>query len=458
MRCWFHFTFMAAVAILLLLPAACAPHSVVMGPAIRDVAELPQDLEPFAARIGADSRLVPKARQGALYNHYLEKRFGPWSWGVTHRGPDKIFWGLRKYRDRLGYGENKRPRPPSWMAELVTMADPDRFPSQARRAITVRNTSLRLMPTIRPFFRDFALAGEGYPFDYFQESSVWAGTPVFVSHVSLDGAWFMTETSFAWGWVPADDLAWVDEEFVQAYSGKAHAALLRDETVLTGEDGRFRIRSHVGAVFPLSAQNAPDENGYRVLVPAADADRNAVLRTALLSRQDAVIMPLPLTAGNAAKVGNALMGRTYGWGGLYEDRDCSSTLKDMFTPFGLWLPRNSAQQAAYGTQTDISGLGSRPKEEAILARAKPFMTLLRKPGHIMLYVGEHDGRAVIFHNMWGVRTRDWLGRAGRRIVGKAVVTTLQPGRELWEYDSRGDILSHLLFMTTLGAPPVEEQQ
>ena len=58
------------------------------------------------------------------------------------------------------------------------------------------------------------------------------------------------------------------------------------------------------------------------------------------------------------------------------------------------------------------------------------MSLLWRKGHIMLYIGELNDRALIFHNIWGLKTRDFRGREGRKIIGKAVITTLCPGAEL----------------------------
>ena len=38
----------------------------------------------------------------------------------------------------------------------------------------------------------------------------------------------------------------------------------------------------------------------------------------------------------------------YGYGGLYDNRDCSAMTRDLFAPFGLYLPRNSSEQARGG--------------------------------------------------------------------------------------------------------------
>jgi hypothetical protein len=68
----------------------------------------------------------------------------------------------------------------------------------------------------------------------------------------------------------------------------------------------------------------------------------------------------------------------------------------------------------------------------------------------MLYIGQQDGRALIFHNIWGVRTKDLQGREGRKIIGQAVITTLQPGQELRDIDSAaGSLLDNISAMNIL---------
>ena len=68
----------------------------------------------------------------------------------------------------------------------------------------------------------------------------------------------------------------------------------------------------------------------------------------------------------------------------------------------------------------------------------------------MLYIGSKDGRALIFHNVWGIRTKDLAGREGRKIIGQAVITTLQPGRELRDIDSAaGSLLDNIAAMNIL---------
>jgi hypothetical protein len=127
--------------------------------------------------------------------------------------------------------------------------------------------------------------------------------------------------------------------------------------------------------------------------------------------------------------------------------------RDFFAVFGIWLPRHSEDQVKeVGVYTDLGGLKPEQKERLILEKGIPYLTILWRKGHVMLYIGEQNGRALIFHNIWGIRTRDLRGREGRKIIGQAVITTLQPGRELRTFDAQaGDLLAGISGMSILAA-------
>ena len=49
-------------------------------------------------------------------------------------------------------------------------------------------------------------------------------------------------------------------------------------------------------------------------------------------------------------------------GGLYNNRDCSSMIKDLYSPFGIWFPRNSKSQATnIGRLKNISHMSDKKK-------------------------------------------------------------------------------------------------
>ncbi len=132
-----------------------------------------------------------------------------------------------------------------------------------------------------------------------------------------------------------------------------------------------------------------------------------------------------------------------GWGGLYENRDCSALIQDLFAGFGIPLPRNSGDQAESGNFISLKGLSGQEKQNLIREQAVPLLTLLYMPGHIMLYLG-HDpvsDSAVICHAMWGVTTRPlFTNGTGRRIGGRTVITTLTPGKKLFPRVRPGNLL------------------
>jgi hypothetical protein len=143
-----------------------------------------------------------------------------------------------------------------------------------------------------------------------------------------------------------------------------------------------------------------------VLYPEPGPGGLAVVRSVALGTDSVAPMPLPATPRQIAAVADRMMGQTYGWGGIDDKRDCSSMVRDLFAPFGIYLPRNSSSQAKSGPSMSLEGLTPAQKEEAILSRGVPFATLVWMPGHIMLYVGSFGG---VVDTTGGLRTEDTEG-------------------------------------------------
>jgi len=146
-----------------------------------------------------------------------------------------------------------------------------------------------------------------------------------------------------------------------------------------------------------------------------------------------------------------LLGQPYGWGGLFGWRDCSATLRDLMAPFGLWLPRNSGDQAQAGARfIELAELSPAEKEERIQALGVPWLSLLWLPGHIMLYVGAPQGQALVLHSAWGLKTwRPFIGE-GRALIARTVITSLEPGKEL--ADRQGSLLERVEGLVPLVPP------
>ena len=277
--------------------------------------------------------------------------------------------------------------PASELEAVIANAQLDKYPSQAVRAIAVRNTSLRALPSFDPFFHDFRQAGEGYPFDYNQDSAVWAGTSLLLSHVSLDGRFVAAESPYTCGWVDPRDIAYVDDDFIGSYRSHNLAAILRDRTPIASDGAGFLFPGRVGMLLPVETTS---DSETTLLVPVTDENRRAKLARAAVSTWDVDPVPIPFSGKELAAVINEIVGQPYGWGGLGGYRDCSSTLLDVFLPFGLPLPRNSSQQADTGKKASVAELTAAEKRDRIRAGAAPFRTILNLPGHVMLYQGTFE--------------------------------------------------------------------
>jgi cell wall-associated NlpC family hydrolase len=439
-------TLLAILLLVVLTGCAAVP------PGIADLARYPQDAMAYLPADTAEVHLMPAEVQAELDASYNRRFFRPWRQERASLPAADAFWGVASYGGRQGYAENLQPLSKERWQQLVASLQMDSYPSLARPAITVRSTACRVFPTQRPFFFDPARAGEGYPFDYFQNSALWAGTPLLVTHVSADGAWWFAEAAHVAGWLPAQDLAWAEEPFRATYQTGTYAALLRDEVTLRDAVGNFLTQAHLGAIFPIAAQ---DEAGLSLLIPVRSADGTALASLAPVTPAVAAIKPLPLQPGRVAALANRLLGQLYGWGGLYENRDCSATMRDLFAPFGIWLPRNSSEQAKRGgTFHDLAALDATEKRNLLLRQGVPFATLVWLKGHIGLYLGPapDSGEPLLLHNLWGVRTTSWSGREGRALVGRLAVTTLRPGEERPDV-AAGRFVERILGMTVL--PGVE---
>ncbi|MGZ3597171.1 MAG: NlpC/P60 family N-terminal domain-containing protein [Syntrophales bacterium] len=435
---------------LILLTSACAgaPET------IRDIRDLKQDNLFYIDKAVADRGLLNAADQRKMDANYDSMFFSPWHRLKAYYPKETVEAGLKKYRDNPGYGENRRKHDMSWIRGLAANAHLENYPNACFAAITIDNSDLRVLPTHKPRFYE-ANTDQGYPFDSLQESSVAANTPVFISHMTKDKAWVLAETPYAVGWISARNIARVDANFVKAWETGQYAVIIKDKIPIYDEGGRFLFKVPLGSVFPELGEDAKN---IKLLVAVTDQGGNAFMKSTVVSKDAAAAKPLRLTTFNIAKMANELINESYGWGGLYQNRDCSAMVKDLFAPFGLWLPRHSADQAKDGgTFIDLQRLSPQEKEAMILKQGIPYLTLIWRRGHIMLYIGSYEGRVLVFHNMWGVRTKDFLGRETRKIVGHAAITTLHPGIEFQDSENPEiGYLNGILGMTLLVNPEMQE--
>jgi cell wall-associated NlpC family hydrolase len=406
---------------------------------IKDIADLRQDHAVYLSDSSMVKNLMALEDQSQLDEDYNIIYFSVWH----QRQPfyalsDRVHLDFIKFGENPGFGENKLKHSKDWLKRLKQNASLNNYPNAGHAAITTRNTSLRSLPTQRPHFSSSQGDSAGWPFDNLQRSSVAANTPIFVCHISADKSWALVETSFTFGWIPAEDFARVDTDFIKSWERGRYAVITRDQTSILDKSDRFILKASLGYIFPLIKAT---EGSLEVLTAVADKNNNAVIKHGFVSQELSAVKPLRLTSHAAVKIANELIGESYGWGGLYGNRDCSSMTRDFFAPFGIWLPRHSEDQVKeVGIYVSLQDLDPEQKEKIILEKGVPYLSLLWRKGHVMLYIGQHRGQALIFHNIWGIKTKDLTGKEGRKIIGQAVITTLRPGDELSCIDPEGGTL------------------
>lgn len=415
---------------------------------IKDVTDLSQNHLSYLQDVSKEKFILSEKIQESMNDDYNRLYFSVWhTLKPVHSSQEKLSLIFSNFSASPGYGENKRKHSPSWAKKLQQNASLENYPNALQYAITTRPTNLRAMPTNSPHFYKPGGDSSGWPFDNLQISSVPANTPVLICHLSTDKSWALAETSFAFGWIPVEDFARADEHFIKRWESGVYGVAVKDRVAVSDTEGYFILRTSIGQIFPME-QDSSDK--MVILIAAADESNKAVVKRSMVSRQVVVPKPLLFTYLNAVTVANEFIDEPYGWGGLYGNRDCSAMTRDFLAPFGIWLPRHSADQAKQiGQYIDLQDLTPEQKEKIILEQGVPYLSLLWRKGHIMLYIGEENGRALIFHNIWGLRTTNGDGKEGRKIIGKAVITTLYPGKELNYLDPEGLLIKHLSALTIL---------
>ena len=432
----------------LLLSTGCSNKNFVD---IADVKEYSQN--PVDYIQGEDPK-VPGVRLSSetIHNAFDARYFMPWNLKRPPYDVQKVKWPWRSYTPDITFAENTRPIDPSWYKIMLLEADFDSYGKISKPGIMISTTHIKNFPSIKPVFKSFKKAGEGYPFDYNMNSVALANEPVMISHYSKTKEWVYIITSYTSGWVPTSSVALISRDIIGKWAQARQAVLLEDDLPLYDLEGRFIINSRIGMMLPIMKV---EDSSYQGILATSQTGGVVTFSIVRIPKSASNSQAMDINTQGIAIMAKAFINKPYGWGGIYYNRDCSSTIQDLFKPFYMWLPRNSMEQSKIGRRIDLSLLKERQKEQEIIANGLPFQTLLYKKGHIMLYIGKaKDGHAMILHNMWAVTTKQ-KNIEIKNVVGRTVITTLKPGDELKGYDKKHSLLSDITSMNILTMEPTE---
>ncbi|MDI7258707.1 MAG: SH3 domain-containing protein [Thermodesulfobacteriota bacterium] len=334
--------------------------------------------------------------------------------------------------EEVRHGKNGTPLDDSFWNELKRKMNQDGLKERNRLlfGLTVKRTDVRVFPT-EEFSLDTPTHNE---FDRFQHSSIVPGSLCGVFHFSRDNLWAYVQTPFIRGWVRTRNMAIANNR-----SDALEVEKEREPLVMTGnfvkvyEDPLFEhpvFVAQMGATFPilhLPEQTKITKPGYVIKIPFREEDGRLTFRKGYIpAKGDVHYGFLPYTQKNLAQQAFKMLHQPYGWGEMSGGRDCSRFIMDLFNAFGILMPRNSILQARLGIP--LGPLEGRTVEEKkkILDRAVPLATLVRMPGHIMLYLGKEEGRHYAIHSNWGFQKKGRSGSETQRI-GRVVVSDLSLG-------------------------------
>lgn len=417
------------VALSTLLFTACSikePITSVVAPKNQDIVELSKK---------ANDDFI---NQNKATKDYFDKYFRPWSASKVSYPKNEAMWG-QSYKNRKVYLENHQLATKEWFDKVINNSNFDEYNVVPKKAITLKNTNVRVLPSNSPMFYDPTKPGEGFPFDYNQNSLIKINTPVLVSHLSKDKAWAYIESSIVGGWVEINSIAFVNDEFIKNFKTTNYYVSVKEKFPIY--DPIFREYVKVATIFP--------KKGDKYIIAKKDDNQNAIITYIDLQNDEIEAMPVSFNSANRIKLLNELLEEPYGWGGLLNNRDCSSFTQDFFAPFGKFLHRNSKAQTTNGKFLDMSNLSLDEKKEFMKKHGVPFSTLVYLKGHIMLYVGIKNNEPLVVHNVWSVRLKDDTGRKYRHIIGKATITTLEPGKGMKDFDEDNNILKKVTGITIL---------
>jgi hypothetical protein len=301
----------------------------------------------------------------------------------------------------------------------------------------------RILPTMEGLFEN---PGDTV-FDELQNSSLDLGTPLAILHESRDGKWLYARGPSSDGWIEKEKVSFLNRaklknyldqtDFIVVVSSRADIFLDPGMTV-------YHDYVRMGARFPAIPGNNPSV--VEITIPARGADGGAVLKKAYIRKESVNFGYLAYTPRNVIDQAFRLINAPYSWGSANSEQDCSGFVQQVFATFGIFLPRNSSAQAEVGTLLGKFGRQTEDLEKitVLSEKAAGGATLIYLDGHIMIFLGMHEGNPYVIHDTWSYRSKGQFGDEPR-VIGRVVVT----GLDLGEGSSRGSLLKRVVSIRSI---------
>ena len=285
--------------------------------------------------------------------------------------------------------------------------------------------------------------------DNLVSSAVFVNDPVLCYFTTADGKFTYIKSELCSGWIPTADVAICADN--NSWYMNTHPAVF---LVVTGDQivtetstanvSHSQVSLSMGT--KLELLNTPGMvdgrlsfYNYVVALPGRDANGNYIKSEALIPvSRDVNVGYLPLTSQNLLDQAFKSLGNRYGWGGSLNSQDCSSYIREVYSCFGLSLPRNTTWQATMRCRiVDVSAMTAAEKEEFFRFNC-PAGAIVQFPGHEMMYLGESNGDFYTINDVSSIAAD--LGNPSlsvvkaRSVVVNGMKSTLRKNGSSW-YDN-----------------------
>lgn len=305
-----------------------------------------------------------------------------------------------------------------------------------RFALVVKRSDMRTYPSANRYYSSL----ESKNLDRFQENGLFPGDALAVLHQSADGEWFFVQSYNYPAWVKKQDLAFGDRQVIQRYKNAPRFLVITGDKVSTSFNPQVpaisELQLDMGIRVPLADPRDRENSvygqnpfaSYTVLLPVRDGSGNLEIKQALIARNKDVHRGyLPYTRENITRQAFKFLGERYGWGHSYNARDCTGFVSEVYKTFGIYMPRNSAQQG-YSSMGENTRFTTASSLQDKLREFKSLDTgdLIYIPGHVMMFIGNADGQPYVIHDVSALSYIDDNGEYYRGVLNGVSVTPLIP--------------------------------
>ena len=287
-----------------------------------------------------------------------------------------------------------------------------------RYGIVVQRANLRVLPMAEGLFD----TADDVFFDNLQEMAVDPSEPLIILHTSESGKFFYVQISSYRGWIAASDVAVADKAKWLEYVHPEKFLTVTAMNFFLPSDGED-ILYQMGSRLQIKKKYL---NAFIVLIPRCGPDGTLFEEKQFIFTNNDNVHEgfLPYTRANLIKQVFKYYGAHYGWGGLLDSEDCSGLVNDVYKVFGIFLPRNSGEQAkTAGRSTPFEGLSSSQRYKLITENVSAGDVLCMK-GHVMIYLGQSAGTHYAIHTLGSHTLHHADGSKDKQRIMRVVVSDL----------------------------------